>query len=103
MGVWTIGHFGNSSGETVQFKTVDLHASCWSVLGFSFRNYAKRASAIVEACSLKIKIVEQFRLAEAAKAQKWVESRQSTGKALLRFIKKLVERYFMFCCSFTVS
>ncbi|MFP3388342.1 quinone oxidoreductase family protein [Brevibacillus sp. SIMBA_040] len=87
-------HFGNASGQIGQIKTIDLHASCRSVLGFSFgttrklrphllQNTAKTVLAYLAAGSLDIKIGKHFALEDAASAHEWVESRASTGKVLL--------------------
>ena len=87
-------HFGNASGDVGTFKTVDLHASCRSVLGFSFgttrskrphllRDTAEKVLGYLTDGSLKIRIGRRFPLSEAALAHDWVESRQSTGKVLL--------------------
>lgn len=87
-------HFGNASGEVGRIRTLDLHASCRSVLGFSFgttrskrphllRDTAERVLAYLADGRLQIKIGRRFPLEEAANAHKWVESRQSTGKVLL--------------------
>ena len=35
-------HFGNASGEIGNFQTKDLHASCRSILGFSFGTTRKK-------------------------------------------------------------
>lgn len=87
-------HFGNASGEVGGFQTVDLHASCRSVLGFSFgttrqkrphllRPVAERVLPLIANGKLQIKIGKTFPLQEAALAHEWVESRRSTGKVLL--------------------
>ena len=87
-------HFGNASGEVGTFQTVDLHASCRSVLGFSFGttrskrpellgDTGERVLKFLADGSLQIKIGRSFPLAEAAQAHEWVESRKSTGKVLL--------------------
>lgn len=87
-------HFGNASGEVGSFQTVDLHASCRSVLGFSFgttrqkrpyllRPVAERVLPLIADGKLQIKIGRTFPLQEAALAHEWVESRQSMGKVLL--------------------
>ncbi|WP_429842905.1 quinone oxidoreductase family protein [Brevibacillus sp. FIR094] len=87
-------HFGNASGEIGQIKTIDLHASCRSVLGFSFGTTRKlrphllqdTAKPVLEYLAngqLDIKIGKHFALEEAASAHAWVESRASTGKVLL--------------------
>ena len=87
-------HFGNASGEVGSFQTVDLHASCRSVLGFSFgttrqkrpeqlRRTAEQVIPFLSQGRLQIKIGSTFSLSEAARAHEWVESRKSTGKVLL--------------------
>lgn len=87
-------HFGNSSGEVANFRYIDLHASCRSILGFSFGTTRKErphtlgvtADKVLKYLadgSLNIKIGHQFPLAEAAKAHELIESRLSTGKVLL--------------------
>lgn len=91
-------HFGNASGEVGTVKTIDLHASCRSVLGFSFgttrskrphllQDTAEKVFAYLADGSLRIKIGRRFDLEEAASAHAWVESRQSTGKVLLEVRK----------------
>lgn len=91
-------HFGNASGEVGTVKTIDLHASCRSVLGFSFgttrskrphllQDTAEKVFAYLADGSLHIKIGRRFDLEEAASAHAWVESRQSTGKVLLEVRK----------------
>lgn len=87
-------HFGNSSGEPASFRSGDLHASCRSVLGFSFGTTRARRPESVRATaeavfgyladgSLRIRIGERFPLARAADAHRLIESRRSTGKVLL--------------------
>jgi NADPH:quinone reductase len=87
-------HFGNASGEVGNFQTIDLHASCRSVLGFSFgttrqkrphllRQTAEEVIPLLADGRLQIKIGKSFSLADAAQAHEWVESRKSTGKVLL--------------------
>ncbi|MFD2370236.1 zinc-binding alcohol dehydrogenase family protein [Brevibacillus sp. GCM10020057] len=87
-------HFGNASGEVGSIRTIDLHASCRSVLGFSFgttrskrphllQDTAEKVFAYLADGRLQIKIGKCFPLEEAAAAHAWVESRQSTGKVLL--------------------
>ncbi|NRR02220.1 NADPH:quinone oxidoreductase family protein [Brevibacillus sp. RS1.1] len=87
-------HFGNASGEIGQIKTIDLHASCRSVLGFSFgttrklrphflQDTAKQVLDYLANGQLDIKIGKHFALEEAASAHALVESRASTGKVLL--------------------
>ncbi|MBB6455321.1 NADPH2:quinone reductase [Salirhabdus euzebyi] len=88
-------HFGNSGGAPGQFLTKDLHASCRSVLGFSFgttrklrphllRPTAEKVLSFLASGQLKIQIGKVFSLDEAVKAHEWVESRKSTGKVLLK-------------------
>ncbi|PFJ14253.1 quinone oxidoreductase [Bacillus cereus] len=87
-------HFGNASGEIGNFRTKDLHASCRSILGFSFSTTRKkRPESLQETAnqvfrylrdgSLQIKATKSFPLQDAGKAHEWVESRQSTGKVIL--------------------
>ncbi|KZE50431.1 quinone oxidoreductase [Brevibacillus parabrevis] len=88
-------HFGNASGEIGQIRTLDLHASCRSVLGFSFgttrklrphllQDTARQVIDFLAKGQLDVKIGKVFSLEEAASAHAWVESRQSTGKVLLQ-------------------
>lgn len=87
-------HFGNASGQIGQIRSVDLHASCRSVLGFSFGTTRKLRPHLLQETaqqvlqyladgSLEIKIGRRYSLEEAASAHAWVESRASTGKVLL--------------------
>ncbi|CAH0118527.1 Quinone oxidoreductase 1 [Paenibacillus sp. CECT 9249] len=86
--------FGNSSGQYGQVQTNDLHASCRSVLGFSFgttrrerpeilKETAVQVFRLLESGQLDIKISERLPLKEASLAHQFVESRDSTGKVLL--------------------
>lgn len=86
--------FGNSSGQYGQVQTNDLHASCRSVLGFSFgttrrerpeilKETAVQVFRLLESGQLDIKISERLPLKEASLAHQFVESRNSTGKVLL--------------------
>ncbi|HZG18256.1 MAG TPA: NADPH:quinone oxidoreductase family protein [Candidatus Bathyarchaeia archaeon] len=88
-------HFGNASGEVGSIKTIDLHASCRSVLGFSFGTTRSKRPQLLQATAervlpyladgrLRIMIGKRFTLEEAALAHEWVESRQSTGKVVLQ-------------------
>lgn len=88
-------NFGISGGSAGQFYTKDLHSSCRSVLGFSFgttRNKrpellldtAEKVLHLIAQEQLKMKIGKQFMLEDAQEAHHWVESRQSTGKVLLK-------------------
>lgn len=87
-------HFGNASGEVGSFQTKDLHASCRSILGFSFGTTRKNRPELLQETanqifrylrdgSLQIKATKSFPLQDAGKAHEWVESRQSTGKVIL--------------------
>ncbi|QQE77098.1 NADPH:quinone oxidoreductase family protein [Alicyclobacillus sp. SO9] len=87
-------HFGNSSGDVGYFKTMDLHSSCRSVLGFSLGTTRKErpyllhdtANHVLRYLSdgqLDIKIGQRFKLENAAEAHRMVESRKSVGKVVL--------------------
>ncbi|RYM05813.1 NAD(P)H-quinone oxidoreductase [Sporolactobacillus sp. THM7-7] len=87
-------NFGSAGGGTGHFKTTDLHASCRAVLGFSLgttirnrpealRDAADHLFRYFEDGRLNMKIGRHYSLKEAAQAQEWMESRQSTGKILL--------------------
>ncbi|EEK51043.1 Oxidoreductase, zinc-binding dehydrogenase [Bacillus cereus ATCC 10876] len=87
-------HFGNASGEIGNFQTKDLHASCRSILGFSFGTTRKKRPELLQETAnevfrylrdgrLQIKATKSFLLQNAGKAHEWVESRKSTGKVIL--------------------
>ncbi|PFR21370.1 quinone oxidoreductase [Bacillus cereus] len=87
-------HFGNASGEIGTSQTKDLHASCRSILGFSFGTTRKEQPHLLHHTAdqvfqylrngrLQIKVGKRFSLQDAGKAHEWVESRQSTGKIIL--------------------
>ncbi|EJS66502.1 MULTISPECIES: quinone oxidoreductase family protein [Bacillus] len=87
-------HFGNASGEIGNFQTKDLHASCRSILGFSFGTTRKKRPELLQETAnevfrylrdgrLKMKAAKSFPLQDAGKAHEWVESRKSTGKVIL--------------------
>ncbi|PFZ92693.1 quinone oxidoreductase family protein [Bacillus wiedmannii] len=87
-------HFGNASGKIGNFQTKDLHASCRSILGFSFGTTRKKRPELLQETanevfrylsdgSLQIKATKSFPLQDAGKAHEWVESRKSTGKVIL--------------------
>ncbi|MED3933401.1 quinone oxidoreductase [Priestia megaterium] len=91
-------NFGNASGDVGQFVTKDLHASCRAVLGFSLgttrnnrpellRGTADRIMDYLAEGLLDIKVGKRFSIEEAAEAHRLVESRQSTGKVLLKINK----------------
>lgn len=86
--------FGNSSGAYAQLSTDQLHASCRSILGFSFattrkeqpeslQDIAREVFKLLESGQLNIKISKKMPLADAAIAHQLIESRQSTGKIVL--------------------
>lgn len=87
-------HFGNAGGEPGTIRTPDLHASCRSVLGYSFGTTRRRRPGILQHTAkavlpmladgrLTMRIGARFALADAAEAHALVESRRSTGKVLL--------------------
>lgn len=87
-------HFGNASGEIGNFQTKDLHASCRSILGFSFGTTRKKRPELLQETanevlrylrdgSLQMKAMKSFPLQDAGKAHEWVENRKSTGKVIL--------------------
>ncbi|SFB11817.1 MULTISPECIES: zinc-binding dehydrogenase [unclassified Bacillus (in: firmicutes)] len=87
-------HFGNSSGVAGTFRTSELHASCRSVLGFSFgttrkkrphtlQSTAKKVFEYLEDGRLKMNIGKILPLEEAAHAHALIESRKNIGKILL--------------------
>ncbi|KPV45093.1 quinone oxidoreductase family protein [Alicyclobacillus ferrooxydans] len=87
-------NFSNPSGEGGKILTTDLHSSCRSVLGYSLgTTLRKRPQALQDTAqdvlrllaqgTVKMNIGERFALHDAAKAHRWMESRQSTGKILL--------------------
>lgn len=87
--------FGNASGKAGQIATTDLHASCRAVLGFSLgttrnrhpellQESAEKVLSFLSAGLLNIRIGKTFRLEDAAAAHKYMESRQHTGKIVLR-------------------
>jgi NADPH2:quinone reductase len=88
-------NFGNASGEVGVVETRDLHASCRAVLGFSLgttRNYrpdllrdtAEKVLELIASNQLKVMVGHTFPLGEAEKAHELIESRQHTGKIVLR-------------------
>lgn len=88
-------HFGNSSGETGTIKTTDVHSSCRSLLGFSFGTTRKMRPELLKSTAeqvinflskgqLQINIGGEYSLEDAADAHALIESRQSTGKIILK-------------------
>lgn len=87
-------HFGNSSGHIGNIKTVDLHASCRNVLGFSLgttrklrpnllKETAEEVFPLIVNNQLNIKVGHEYKLEEAAEAHNLMENRLSKGKILL--------------------
>jgi NADPH2:quinone reductase len=87
-------NFGNASGRAGQISSYDLHSSCRSVLGFSLGTTRNKRPELLQSAAnavlpfladgrLRMNISRKFPLGEAAAAQAWVESRQSTGKVIL--------------------
>lgn len=87
--------FGHASGQPASIPTSQLHGSCRSVQGFSFgtlrRTRPQEVAGIMNAvipmlAEGKIRMItgKQFPLAEAAEAHRFLESRTSTGKLLLK-------------------
>lgn len=89
-----LAHFGNAAGRAGTFRTNELHASCRSVLGYSFGTYRKYKPETVQYTAekvipyladgrLKVMVGKRFPLLEAASAHRWIEDRKSTGKIIL--------------------
>ncbi|WP_449619925.1 quinone oxidoreductase family protein [Robertmurraya sp. Marseille-Q9965] len=87
-------HFGNSSGHVGHIKTVDLHSSCRSVLGFSLGTTRKLRPHLLQETAqevfplllnnqLKIKVGHEYLLEEAAEAHTLIEDRLNKGKIIL--------------------
>lgn len=87
-------HFGNSSGEVGKVKTVDLHSSCRSILGFSLGTTRKlrphllkdTASEVIPLLvngQLKMKVGHEFSLGDVAEAHTLMEQRRNTGKIII--------------------
>ena len=90
----TLVQFGNSSGETGQFKTSDVHNSCRSIKGFSLGTTRERdplrlapvAEKVIDLFNSKqltLPIAKIFNLKDAAAAHQLIESRNYEGKVLL--------------------
>lgn len=71
-------HFGNASGEIGNFQTKDLHASCRSILGFSFGttrknvlNYSKKLQmkfsviCVTDVCKSRLRNLFHFKMQES--------------------------------------
>ena len=50
-------HFGNASGEIGNFQTKDLHASCRSILGFSFGTTRKSVLNCSKKLQMKFSVI----------------------------------------------
>jgi NADPH2:quinone reductase len=87
--------FGNASGQPATIPTGQLQGSCRCVLGFSFGTLRSKRpqevpgimqAVIALLAEGKIRMImgKQFPLAKAAEAHRYIESRKSTGKILLK-------------------
>ncbi len=87
-------HFGQSSGSGGRITVSDLHASCRAVLGYSLGTArrtrpqtlhpaAETVLGLAAEGRLVMQVSRRYALHEAAEAQRWLESRQSTGKIVL--------------------
>lgn len=87
-------HFGNSSGHVGNIKTVDLHSSCRSVLGYSLgttrrmrpellQETAQKVFPYLVSNQLKIAVGHKYALKDAASAHRLVENRLNKGKIIL--------------------
>jgi len=87
--------FGHASGQPASIPTDQLHGSCRSVLGFSFgtlrRTRPQDVSSIMNSVipmlaegKIRMMIGKQFPLTNADEAHRFLESRTSTGKLLLK-------------------
>jgi NADPH2:quinone reductase len=88
-------NYGNAGGGPGVAKTSDLHANNRSVIGYSSGHYrANRPEALrpaVDGCfraiaarELKVPVSKTFALKDAAEAHRFIESRKSFGKILLK-------------------
>lgn len=89
-----IVNFGNATQASGEVQTNSLHASCRSVLGYSFGTTRKyRPESIKETAEnvipylannqIQMVINKHFSLQDAVQAHDWIESRKSTGKVIL--------------------
>jgi len=87
--------YGNASGAPASFSSNQLQGSCRSVLGFSFGTLRstrpqevpgimQAVIALLAEGKIRMILGKQFPLAKAAGAHRYIESRQSTGKILLK-------------------
>lgn len=86
--------YGHASAESGTVLTQPLHSGCKAVLGYSSGTYRRHrpalllpsAQAVLDLLArgtLKLVIGKRFALQDAPAAHRWIESRQSVGKALL--------------------
>jgi NADPH2:quinone reductase len=86
--------FGQSSGKPANFEATRLSGENRSVIGYSSGGYRKgRPEGLIPAvqasftlaaqATVKVMVGARFSLRDAAKAQDFVESRQSVGRVLL--------------------
>ncbi|MEN1969059.1 zinc-binding dehydrogenase [Lentibacillus sp. N15] len=91
----TLVQFGNSSGKAGTFKTSDVHSSCRNIKGFSLGTTRKHDPArlapvaahvldLFTANKVSIPIAQIFKLRDASLAHRLMESRNYTGKILLK-------------------
>ena len=87
--------FGHAGGRPASIPSNQLQGSCRSVLGFSFGTLRstrpQKVLGIMQAViallaegKIRMIVGRQFPLAEAAEAHRYIESRNSTGKILLK-------------------
>jgi NADPH2:quinone reductase len=88
-------NYGNAGGSPGVVKTSELHANNRSVIGYSSGHYrANRPEALrpsIEGCfkaiadkKLKVLVSKTFPMKEAAESHRFIESRKSFGKILLK-------------------
>ncbi|HEY4193223.1 MAG TPA: zinc-binding dehydrogenase [Mesorhizobium sp.] len=88
-------NYGNAGGAPGVVKTSELHANNRSVIGYSSGHYrANRPEALrpsIEGCfkaiadkKLKVLVSKTFPMKEAAESHRFIESRKSFGKILLK-------------------
>lgn len=87
--------FGNSSGKAGTFTTNDVHSSCRNIKGFSLGTtrkhdperlapVAQKVIELFETKQITLPIAQVFHLSEAAEAHRLIESRNYSGKVLLK-------------------
>lgn len=86
--------FGHSGGEPASISSQPLHRENRAVIGYSSGGYrkhrphllqetAKTVLSLMAEDKIHTQIGARFPLSQASEAHRWVESRQSVGKALL--------------------